>query len=112
MLQHNPGCVHVCQHNVIMNSNKLYINVISIRHGCVKSKTVRLRAQTHFIIGVFWERRAGEMTFCRGAERRIHHLRPVSILVTRPVPELEESCSKAASLASQHYNFGIKDNNV
>lgn len=78
----------------------------------VKCKTVRLRAQSHFHVGVFWERRAGEMTFSRGAERGIHHLRPFGILVTRPVLKLEDSRSRAVPLASQHCNFGVKDDNV
>lgn len=66
----------------------------------VKCKNVRLRAQTHFIVGVFSEHRAGEMTFSRGAENRIHHLRPFGILVIRPVPKLEESHSRGVSLAA------------
>ena len=63
-------------------------------------------------MGVFWEHRGGEMTFSRGAERRIHHLRPFGILVTRPEPKLEESRSRGVSLANQHCNFGVKDDNV
>lgn len=76
-----------------------------------KCKTVRQRAPTHFLVGVFWEHHAGEMTFSRGAERGIHHLRPFGILVTRPVPKLEESRTRGEPLASQHCNFGVKDDN-
>jgi len=78
----------------------------------VKCKTVRQRDLTNFHVGLFWERRAGEMTFSRGAERGIHHLRPFGILVPRPVPKLEESRIRDVLPASQRCNFGVKDDNV
>lgn len=63
-------------------------------------------------MGVFLEHLNGEMTFSRGAERRIHHPRPFGILVTRPLPNLVESHSRGVSLASKLCNFGVKDDNV
>lgn len=83
-----------------------------IDDGFVEGETVRLEAQTHFTMGVFWEHRTGEMPFSRGTKRRIHHLCTFGILVTRLVPDLEDGCSEAVSVSSQCCNSGIGDNKV